>query len=683
MLSIPEDIKALFRKDNRTKETERHLKLYFFEEEINLLFPEDSLFPSDEIFPTDMNPYYVIEDVQIVSESMTITESLCESEDLKFGECNATQFEITVADVFQDLTGMEFLATIEIGGYELALGTYKVESFVRQADRRRKKITAYNRMRKFQVDVAEWYQGLDFPLSLKGFRDSLCDYVDIKQINQSLPLDDMTISKTIEPEQISGIDVIQSICEINGCFGQVDRTGRLKYVFLEHTGLFPSEKLFPEDDLFPADALDGDSELISHYKQSETTYEDYVVEGIDKVRIRQEEGDVGESFPPNEVGENAYTIQGNFLVYGKSSSELSEISEIAFGKISKKIYRPCHIVSPSLPWVEVGDVLVCYTSDDVIETFCMKRTMSGCQSMMDTFESTGGKEREEDFGIQTSVLQLEGKTAVIKKSVEEVSVRLTDLKAQEEAHFEITSNRITAEVKRAQEAEAALKIEADRISLDVTNFKKDTNARFELTDEAIKTKVTRGTISSEISQEAGKITLSANRLIVNSTNFKLDGDGNATFSGNVTGANITGSTITGGTITGTSIYGGTNIRFQARPGVIQVGDFYVDDEYGRQIFQSEDECTGMSTGDVPTGKWYLWAGYGKASGGPAVFLVSRGQVRIYGDLYINDKNIMSLINSGGGGCSSDCSGDSGCSCDSKTSCTYEGCVGQTCGPGDV
>ena len=78
-----------------------------------------------------------------MSESLAITESLCESDGLTFGECNAAQLEITVADVLQDLTGLEFVATVEVGGYELMLGVYIVKSFVRQADRRKKKITAY------------------------------------------------------------------------------------------------------------------------------------------------------------------------------------------------------------------------------------------------------------------------------------------------------------------------------------------------------------------------------------------------------------------------------------------------------------------------------------------------------------------------------------------------------------
>lgn len=633
MLSIPEDIKELFRKDNRVKETARHLKLYFFEEKINLLFPEDSLFPSDELFPVDMEPYYVIEDIQIVSETMKITESLCESEDLKFGECNATQFEITVADVFQDLTGLEFLATIEIGGYELALGIYKVDSFVRQADRRKKKITAYNRIKYFHVDVAEWYRSLNFPLTLKEFRTSLCDYVGVVEINQTLPLDHIKISETIEPEQISGIDVIQAICEINGCFGQVDKTGRMKYVFLEHTGLFPSEKLFPEDNIFPADALDSGGELLTHYKQSGTTYEDYIVDGIDRIKIRQEEGDVGESFPRDIEGENVYVIQGNFLAYGKNADELSEIARSAFDKMSKKTYRPCCIVSPALPWVEVGDILVCYTSDDAIETFCMKRTMSGCQSMTDTYESTGGKERGQSFGIQTSILQLEGKAAVIKKSVEEVSVRITDLKEYTEAQFEITDQKISA-------------------------------------------KVSKGQVSSELSIEPDKVILRGNRLIVESTNFKLDENGNGTFSGNVTGANISG-----GAITGTTIEGGTRIPFKATRNGVYLGDFYVGGEYGRHIFQSVDEVTGMSAGTSSARQLYLWAGWGKASGGDAVFLVNGNQVHIWGELYVNGNKITGSGSGGGPGCTNDsvCKEDGACPdyCD----CNDSG--GDACGPGDT
>ena len=354
MLNIPEEIKELFRADNLGATTHRHIKLRFFDEEIKMLYPDDMLFPSDDLFPIDQEPVYVIDNSQIISESLTITESVCSSQNLSFGECCASLLEITVADVLMDLTGKEFMATVEIGGYEMAFGIYKVDSFVReQADRRRKKITAYDRMLNFDIDVAGWYQGLTFPLTLKQFRDSLCSHVGVPQVMTELPLDDMQITKTIEPEQLDGRKVLMAICEINGCFGNFDKTGRLTYKFLGTSGLFPSESLYPDDELFPSEMTNAES--LSYYKQSETHYEDYVVNPIDKVQIRQEEGDVGASYGP---GNNCYVIQGNYLVYGKSGQELLAIAATVYDQISGRIYRPCHIVGPALPWVEVGDGII-------------------------------------------------------------------------------------------------------------------------------------------------------------------------------------------------------------------------------------------------------------------------------------------------------------------------------------
>ncbi|WP_143057041.1 hypothetical protein [Lacrimispora sphenoides] len=105
--------------------------------------------------------------------------------------------------------------------------------------------------------------------------------------------------------------------------------------------------------------------------------------------------------------------------------------------------------------------------------------------MMGTFEAQGTRERKENFGIGTQIIQFEGKTAIIKKSVEEVSVRVTDLKAETEAQFKVTADQILAEVTRAKQAEASLSIRADQIALSVTNLTNDTNSRFTQTAEQI------------------------------------------------------------------------------------------------------------------------------------------------------------------------------------------------------
>ena len=581
MLNIPEEIKALYRRNNSMEETVRKVNLRFYDGQIDLLYPGEDVWPSDNLFPVDDTPVLQIGPDQISYESLTRTQTLCDGTSLKFGECCASQIEIIVADVTMDVTGKEFALSVEVGGYEMMLGIYKVKSFERQADRRLRKIVAYDRMLNFDIDVAGWYNGLTFPMILKQFRTSLCEYVGIKQRDITLPLDDMQVTKTIEPSQLSGRDMMKAICEINGCFGQIDVTGRFKYVFLGASGLFPSEELHPADDLFPSQ-LEG--ETLSYYNPSGTTYEDFLVYGIDMVQIRQEEGDVGAVYGG---GKNAYTIQGNFLVYGKSAAELLNIAATAYSQISGKIYRPCKITTAALPWVEPGDGIICYTSDDVIETYCLKRTIKGIQAMMDTFEAQGTRERKQNFGIGTQIIQLEGKTAVIKKSVEEVSVRVTDLKEYTEAQFAITADQILAEVTRAKQAEASLSIKADQIALSVTDLTNSTNSRFEQTAQQISLKVSKGEVSSQLSVESDKVTISGNRLIVNSTNFKLDGNGNATFSGDVVAAHISGSTF-------------ESDVFYANDSAVGIGDFYTSAN-GSNVFRSNNGWFKVNSQGPPAG----------------------------------------------------------------------------------
>lgn len=542
MLIIPEEIKALFRSDNNKPETRKKFKLTFYDTSIDTLYPYETLFPEESLFPAEgTEPWLVIENDRIVTESLQITEALSSDEDLVFGSCEGAELQITVADVTQDITNREFTLTVEIGGYEMALGIYTVKSFVRQSDRRKRKITAYDRMSWFNVNVADWYNNLSFPLTLKSFRDSLCNYIGIQQdTGSSLLFDNLQITKTIEPEQISGADVLSAICEINGCFGHIDKTGQLKYIQLQQTGLYPSETLYPENDLYPSE-FGGDgmpTETVSTYKQP-MTYEDYLVDGIDSLVIRQEEGDVGANVGE---GNNTYAIEGNFLVYGKSAQELLSIAQSLLPYISGRVYRPASLNCNCMPWLEVGDAIIVPTKDDIVETFVMKRTISGCQAMRDKIESTGSQTREEQFTIQRQITQLEGKSAVIVKTVEEVSATVTDLAEETEAQFAITAGQIQAEVIARQDGDNQLSSTMTQTATEIRSEVSDTAAELQsqitLNANQILLKVSKGEVSSQLSVETGQVTISSNRLVVNSTNFKLDANGNATFSGAITGGTI-------------------------------------------------------------------------------------------------------------------------------------------------
>ena len=182
----------------------------------------------------------------------------------------SSQLEIMVADVDYDVTGAEFTLTVDINNNDVLLGS-DTKSFIRQSNRRIRKITAYDRMIFFNTDVANWYKDLSFPMTLKKFRDSLCEYVGVIQENITLPLDSMLVEKTLDPKMLSGLDVLKTICEINGCFGHINRTGNLQYIFV---GSFTIHQM---------------GEQIEKYTRP-ATYEDYVVSGITGLTIKNEDG---------------------------------------------------------------------------------------------------------------------------------------------------------------------------------------------------------------------------------------------------------------------------------------------------------------------------------------------------------------------------------------------------------
>ena len=65
----------------------------------------------------------------------------------------------------------------------------------------------------------------------------------------------MVVEKTIESDEISGKYIINAICEINGCFGHVNRNNKFQYleIVLNQFGLYPRNDIYPADDLYPVE----------------------------------------------------------------------------------------------------------------------------------------------------------------------------------------------------------------------------------------------------------------------------------------------------------------------------------------------------------------------------------------------------------------------------------------------
>lgn len=199
---------------------------------------------------------------------------------------------------------------------------------------------------------------------------------------------------------------------------------------------------------------------------------------------------------------------------------------------------------------------------------------------------------------------------------------------------------------------ASVEVKADQIELRVEDNEKHYNTSITLLSDLLSLKAETPSGSSSMELSGDRIKLTTGKFEVDATNLKIDAAGNGTFSGTVSAAKIIGGTINGASINSTN----SDIPFKARHGYVSIGDFICDDSYGRNIFQSDDEVTGMSTGDVlGTGRLLFWAGW---DGRQATLSVNgQDRVDINGTLYYNGQTIRSYIknlvgsSSSGGGSS--------------------------------
>ena len=221
-------------------------------EEIKKLYIEDSTPIELEVRFKD-NAFPTIKGSDVLSEQMTLHESICEEEQLKFGGCNASSFELTVFNLNSGIKGYEIEPVLITNKTEIPLGVFYVETIEKYAGKDYKKLTAYDKMRYFDVDVKDWYDNLTFPISVKNFRDSLCEYVGVEQNEVTLIADNIMLTNELDSSNgINGLSLMKQICEISGVFGRIDRYGKFDYLSLESSMLLPADDLYPANDLYPS-----------------------------------------------------------------------------------------------------------------------------------------------------------------------------------------------------------------------------------------------------------------------------------------------------------------------------------------------------------------------------------------------------------------------------------------------
>ena len=559
-----------------------------------------------------------ITNAELHSNQFELNESICSENELRFGCCEASSVKFKVSNVFESLNGKKLDISMVLNGHSdepFKFGKYKVVSDTPTADRNFRDIVAYDKMYDIiNSDVAEWYNGLTFPLTMKSFRNSFMSYLGIEEVETTLANDKMVIEKTIETFELSGKDVIRSICELNGCFGHINRENKFEYIFLSSvTEIYPDNDLYPSNELYPSGSNDVTNISKSHYISCQ--YEDFKTQYIDAIEIRSEEDSAG-TIVGDSKG-NVYIISGNFLIYGKTTDELTEIAEKILPFIEIVQYRPASVSAIGNPTISVGDGIRLNTKYEIINTYVLQRKITGIQALRDSYISNGIEIYSGNVNsVRNDIKKLKSKTNILDRTVDKTLSKIESIETETKKYTDnkLKSYSTTTEMNSAIEQKAneinlsvseqivetkeyadgiagsaesnanastdnklksystttemnsAIELESSSIKLEVSKTyqtKNDANATKEelnssieqnaenITSEVsraknaevelstrvtqnangITSKVSKGSVSSEISQEAEQVAIKGNRLVVESENFELDKNGNVHISG--------------------------------------------------------------------------------------------------------------------------------------------------------
>ena len=237
------------------------------------------------------------------------------------------------------------------------------------------KIVAYDYLYSAgNTNVADWYNGLTYPITLADFRASLFQELGLTCAPITLVNDSITVEKQFNPTTFSAIGILKSICQINGVFGIINDEGKFEFINIST----------------------ATPEAVSFYREVE--YQAYTVDPVDKLTIRTDSNDTGVSYGS---GNNNYVIQGNMFAYGKTNQEKYDMAHNIYDNISSVTYIPFTGSNNGMPWLRCGDKIKYSIYDfeasdlqdddvyvDVTFTICT-RHLSGIQNLIDEFSAKG------------------------------------------------------------------------------------------------------------------------------------------------------------------------------------------------------------------------------------------------------------------------------------------------------
>lgn len=416
-------------------------------------------------------------------------------------------------------------------GTEYQIGIYTCEKPEKDGGNKYK-VTAYDNIAKLDIDVADWLNSLNFPITIEAFANSLAakcglTFKNVPPINGDYPVQAFTANSS------TGRELMKMVAQATGCFIRAASNGELEYAWY----VTNSELLIATNKAkslrFHKTAYDKENKILrdrqvvrlcaadvvyqpesTPYFSGQLTFSDFIVTTIDKVQVKQSDDDVGVIYPADAVGTNALVISGNKLLVTDSDATLRPYVKNLYDRLNNMVYVPCsNIQTPETLDIRAGDIVTVTDGKRKFVTWItsIKRSGNRC-----TFESVGSINRNTTTAVNNAKYNSKQKILEISATVDGLTVK---------------AEQTTKDINGLSTQYTQLKQTFDNFELTA------------VTDGNVRSKFALDQTSVTI--ESGTITFKGDTLVVDSDNFKLKQDGTVSITGTLTSQTTYSKAIVG------------------------------------------------------------------------------------------------------------------------------------------
>ncbi len=379
---------------------------------------------------------YTLTNEDIYGDSLELKQSVMD-ELIEYVGCISSTLSFTASTENlpkNDYTGSKVTLSVSIVKADLSTETLKlftgyVDSNEVSADGHWQSFVCYDIL-SYIGDTKVWNfykkaftsSGVGSPCTIKAFRDYIIETcLGISQISQTLPNDAVKIKKRCKNKDMTALDLMKYICQVNGVWGYIDPNGKFGYISptgaSTRTGAIVGTFKAGEETVGHEKYTYGATTTLEWYRSLE--YSHSTINPLSKgATLRTSESDSGVTVTwddyqdyvstdwddtsddtylaeDDDITTSTYVIQANLMAFKLAKRKKQVILANIMRAIGQNVvFREYSAQCNGQPYIQCGDVVKFITSEypSGISFVVTSRTLKGTQDLQDTYECSPSQE---------------------------------------------------------------------------------------------------------------------------------------------------------------------------------------------------------------------------------------------------------------------------------------------------